>query len=85
MQEPAVFTQFISFNPHSTPCRVCLPPFFARLARSGAPIYQKKIGTSFEEDTVVALSDADGFFGLAEAKINNEGERVLRSLRLFRI
>ena len=29
MQEPAVFTQFISFNPHSTPCRVCLPPFFS--------------------------------------------------------
>ena len=65
--------------------RVTLPPFFARLALAGAPIYQKKIGTSFPEGTVVALSDADGFFGLAEAKINSEGERVLRSLRLFRI
>ena len=65
--------------------RVTLPPFFARLELAGAPIYQKKIGTSFENDTVVALYDAEGFFALAEAKTNEEGDRVLRSLRLFRI
>ncbi len=64
---------------------VTLPPFFARLALAGAPIYQKKIGTAFDEGAVVALYDALGFFGLAEAKTNDEGERVLRSLRLFRI
>ena len=65
--------------------RVTLPPFFARLALAGAPIYQKKIGTAFEEGNVVALYDEYGFFALAEAVINDEGERVLRSLRLFRI
>lgn len=65
--------------------RVVLPPFFARLALSGAPIYQKKIGSSFDEGTVVAFYDAEGFFALAEAAVNEEGERILRSLRLFRI
>ncbi|MBE6655894.1 MAG: tRNA pseudouridine(55) synthase TruB [Ruminococcaceae bacterium] len=65
--------------------KVTLPPFFARLALSGAPIYQKKIGTSFENGTVVALYDGEGFFALAEAVENDENERVLRSLRLFRI
>ena len=64
---------------------VTLPPFFARLALAGAPIYQKKIGTAFADGTVVALSDERGFFGLAEAKTNDEGDRLLRSLRLFRI
>ena len=65
--------------------RVTLPPFFARLALSGAPIYQKKIGTSFDDGSVVALYDSLGFFALAEAVTNDENERVLRSLRLFRI
>lgn len=65
--------------------RVTLPPFFARLALAGAPIYQKKIGTAFDTGTVVALYDALGFFALAEAALDDEGERVLRSLRLFRI
>ena len=65
--------------------RVKLPPFFARLALSGAPIYQKKIGTAFDAGTVVALYDDEGFFALAEATLNDEEERVLRSLRLFRI
>ena len=64
---------------------VTLPPFFARLALSGAPIYQKKIGTSFDDGAVVALYDSLGFFALAEAVTNDEEERVLRSLRLFRI
>ena len=65
--------------------RVTLPPFFARLALAGAPIYQKKIGTAFDTGTVIALYDALGFFALAEAVLDDEGERVLRSLRLFRI
>ena len=65
--------------------RVTLPPFFARLALAGAPIYQKKVGTAFDTGTVVALYDALGFFALAEAALDDEGERVLRSLRLFRI
>ena len=65
--------------------KVTLPPFFARLALAGAPIYQKKIGTAFEDGKRVALYDTDGFFALAEAVTDAEGDRVLRSLRLFRI
>ena len=65
--------------------RVTLPPFFARLALAGAPIYQKKIGASYSEGTRVALYDNEGFFALAEAAFDKEGESVLRSLRLFRL
>lgn len=64
--------------------RVTLPDFFARLALSGAPIYQKKIKTDIPLGTRVALYDKDGFFALAESA-QKEGEAVLRSLRLFRI
>ena len=64
--------------------RVTLPDFYARLALSGAPIYQKKIKTDFPLGTRVALYDKDGFFALAEAA-ERDGEAVLRSLRLFRI
>lgn len=65
--------------------RVTLPPFFARLALAGAPIYQKKIGTAFPEGTRVAFYDSEGFFALAEAAHDKEGEAILRSLRLFRL
>lgn len=65
--------------------RVTLPPFFARLALAGAPIYQKKIGTAFPEGTRVAFYDSEGFFALAEAAFDKEGEAILRSLRLFRL
>lgn len=64
---------------------VTLPPFFARLALSGAPIYQKKIGTAFPDGERVAFFDKEGFFAVAEAATDAEGERVLRSLRLFRL
>lgn len=63
--------------------KVSLPPFFARLARSGAPIYQKKIGVAFPAGTRVAFYDGTDFFGLAESAIDGDGAPVLRSLRLF--
>ena len=64
--------------------RVLLPDFYARLALSGAPIYQKKIKTDIPLGTRVALYDKEGFFALAVSD-EKEGEAVLRSLRLFRI
>jgi tRNA pseudouridine55 synthase len=67
----------------STFPKVTLPPFFARLARSGAPIYQKKIGAAFPVGERVAFYDAEGFFGLAESATDADGAPVLRSLRLF--
>ena len=63
--------------------KVALPPFFARLARSGAPSYQKKIGVAFPTEERVAFYDAEGFFGLAESATDADGAPVLRSLRLF--
>ncbi len=65
--------------------RVVLPPFFARLALSGAPIYQKKIGTAYPDGTVVAFYDKEGFFALAKARTDEAGDSLLYSLRLFRI
>lgn len=65
--------------------RVTLPPFFARLAHAGAPIYQKKIGTAYPDGEVVALYDGEGLFALAEAKTSDEGDAMLYSLRLFRL
>lgn len=53
--------------------KVTLPPFFARLARNGAPIYQKKIGVSLPEKSHVRLSDADGFFAVAESRETADG------------
>ena len=53
--------------------KVTLPPFFARLARNGAPIYQKKIGVSLPEKSRVRLSDADGFFAVAESREAADG------------
>ena len=53
--------------------KVTLPPFFARLARNGAPIYQKKIGVSLPEKSRVRLSDADGFFAVAESRETADG------------
>ena len=65
--------------------RIDLPPFFAKLALSGAPIYQKKIGKSIPIGETVAFYDSEGFFALAKSDMDKEEERVLRSLRLFRI
>ena len=62
---------------------VTLPDFYARLAHAGAPIYQKKIKTSFPLGTRVRFYDRTGFFALAEAAEDAEGESILRSLRLF--
>ncbi len=63
--------------------RVILPDFYARLAHAGAPIYQKKIKTAFPLGTRVRLCDKNGFFALAEASTDTEGEAILRSLRIF--
>ena len=55
---------------------VVLPPFFARLARNGLPIYQKKIGPHFEEGTMIRMCDADGFFAIGKVEICEEGSAI---------
>jgi tRNA pseudouridine55 synthase len=56
---------------------VVLPPFFARLARNGLPIYQKKIGTHFEEGRMIRMCDADGFFAIGRVEIREEGIAIV--------
>lgn len=61
---------------------VHLPAFFAKLAHSGLEIYQKKIGTSYSEGTLVRFYDAHGFFALARAQLFEDG-CALKPIRQF--
>ena len=47
---------------------VILPPFFARLARSGQQIYLKKIGQTYPLGAKIRLKDENGFFALGEVR-----------------
>jgi len=63
---------------------IVLPPFLARLARCGVPIYQKKIGVSVPTGEIVRFSDEKGFFALGEAMTADDGE-VIKPIRQFDI
>ena len=68
---------------------VHLPPFFARLARSGQQIYQKKIGTSYPLGHKIRMMDEGGFFALGEVreydseKGNGEKETAIKPIKMF--
>lgn len=62
--------------------KLTLPPFFARLAKNGAPIYQKKIGVSLPAGARVRVADEAGFFAVAESCESPDG-MVFRMLKLF--
>ncbi len=55
---------------------VVLPPFFARLAKNGLPIYLKKIGRSDAEGTYFRMCDAEGFFALGRVEMCEEGMAI---------
>ncbi len=55
---------------------VVLPPFFARLAKNGLPIYLKKIGRTDAEGTYLRMCDADGFFALGRVEMCEEGVAI---------
>ncbi len=61
---------------------VQLPPFFARLAHNGLPIYLKKIGRADPLGTRLRLYDGDRFFALAEVRQEEEGPAA-RPIRQF--
>lgn len=61
---------------------VTLPPFFARLAKNGQPIYLKKIGRFYEEGTFLRMCDAEGFFALGRVELFEE-EYVIRPQKQF--
>ena len=56
---------------------VSLPPFFARLAKNGLPIYLKKIGRNDEEGTFLRMCDAEGFFALGRVLPREEGLAIV--------
>ena len=59
-----------------------LPPFFARLARSGLEIYLKKIGECGEVGEKIRLSDEGGFFALGEVREYEDG-LAIKPIRQF--
>ena len=63
---------------------VVLPPFFARLAKNGLPIYLKKIGRADAEGTYLRMCDAEGFFALGRVELCEEG-MAIRPQRQFPI
>lgn len=63
--------------------KVVLPDFFAHLAHSGAHIYQKKIGASFEDGRKIRLADKNGFFALGQVTRDSDGESVIKPIKQF--
>ncbi len=63
---------------------VTLTDFFSKLARSGCEIYQKKLGTSIPNGTLVKLYDSLGFIALAKASEYEAGSAI-KSVKMFRI
>ncbi len=65
---------------------VHLPPFYARLAASGCEIYQKKIGTSIPDGTLVRmyrpLGEGAEFFALGRVGDYPDGSAV-KAVKLF--
>lgn len=55
---------------------VTLPAFYERLAKNGAEIYQKKIGTHFPLGTLLRVYGGKGFFGLAEVREYENGSAL---------
>lgn len=55
---------------------VKLPPFFARLARNGCEIYQRKIRTNYPTGVLVRLYDGDEFFAIGEVKDYEDGSAI---------
>ncbi len=61
---------------------IILPPFFARLARTGQQIYLKKIKAAAEVRELIRLSDEGGFFALGEVR-EFEGGLAVKPIRQF--
>lgn len=61
---------------------VHLPPFFARLARSGLEIYQKKIGTTYPLGARIRMKDDAGFFALGEVREYEMGVAI-KPIKMF--
>ena len=64
---------------------VHLPPFYARLCKSGCEIYQQKIGADYPLGTRVRLYDENGiFFALGEVRDYESGTAV-KAIKTFEL
>ena len=61
---------------------VTLPDFFARLARNGCEIYQKKIGTASPTGMRLRICDKNGFFAVGEVRDYEDGTAI-KLIKLF--
>ena len=61
---------------------VMLSPFYERLARCGAEIYQAKIQSAWQEGTRVRLCGEKGFFALGEVRAF-EGGSAIKPIKQF--
>lgn len=62
--------------------KITLPPFFARLARCGVEIYEKKLGIHLELTERVKLFDEKGFFAIGEVR-SFEGGQAIKPIKQF--
>ena len=64
---------------------VHLPPFYARLCKSGCEIYQQKIGADYHLGTRVRLHDENGvFFALGEVR-DYESGTAIKAIKTFEL
>lgn len=61
-----------------------LPEFYERLCRNGAEIYQKKLGTHFENGEKVRICGKNGFFALGEVREYEDGSAI-KPVKLFEL
>lgn len=59
-----------------------LPDFYAKLLRSGTPLYQRKIRSSFPDGTLIRVRNKGEFFALGRAA-TVDGEPVIKQEKLF--
>lgn len=62
---------------------VVLPDFYARLARNGCEIYQKKIHTALPDGTLVRMCDSAGFFALGRVRDDFADGSAIKAVKLF--
>lgn len=63
---------------------VSLPEFYERLCRNGAEIYQKKLGTRFDNGERVRICGKNGFFALGEVREYEDGSAI-KPVKLFEL
>lgn len=61
---------------------VKLASFYARLSKNGCEIYQKKIGTHFENGKLLRIYDNDGFYAVGEVRDFPDGSAI-KIVKLF--